>query len=98
MKLENINTVYSNVRVLVAPLDWGLGHATRCIPIIYELIRLHFDVLIAAEGKQKNYYKRVSQPGFSAFLRGYEVRYSKNKWLLFFSLFTQLPKLFRRIY
>jgi hypothetical protein len=25
--------------VLVAPLDWGLGHATRCIPIINELLK-----------------------------------------------------------
>ena len=24
--------------ILVAPLDWGLGHATRCIPIIKKLI------------------------------------------------------------
>ena len=22
------------MKILVAPLDWGLGHATRCIPII----------------------------------------------------------------
>ena len=27
----------SQPRILVAPLDWGLGHATRCIPIINEL-------------------------------------------------------------
>jgi hypothetical protein len=25
-------------RVLVAPLDWGSGHATRCIPVIKELL------------------------------------------------------------
>ena len=25
-------------RILVAPLDWGLGHATRCVPIIHELL------------------------------------------------------------
>ena len=27
-----------NPRILVAPLDWGLGHVTRCIPIVNELI------------------------------------------------------------
>lgn len=36
-------------RVLVAPLDWGLGHATRCIPIIRELTREH-EVWIATSG------------------------------------------------
>ena len=24
-------------RILVAPLDWGLGHATRCVPIVQAL-------------------------------------------------------------
>ena len=98
MKLENINTGNSNVRVLVAPLDWGLGHATRCIPIIYELLGLHFDVLIAAEGKTKKILQNEFPSLIFLPLTGYEVRYSKNKWLLFFSLLTQLPKLFRRIY
>jgi uncharacterized protein (TIGR00661 family) len=98
MKFENINTAPSKVRVLVAPLDWGLGHATRCIPIIYELLRLDFDVLIAAEGKTKKLLQNEF-PGLVFLpLRGYEVWYSKNKSLLFFSLLTQLPKLFRCIY
>ena len=37
-------------RVLVAPLDWGLGHATRCIPIIIELMKRNFKVYIAGSG------------------------------------------------
>ena len=27
----------SNKRILVAPLDWGLGHISRCIPLIEKL-------------------------------------------------------------
>ena len=27
----------SDNHILVAPLNWGLGHATRCIPIINAL-------------------------------------------------------------
>ena len=38
-------------RILIAPLDWGIGHATRCIPIIKELINNHFEVIIAADGR-----------------------------------------------
>jgi uncharacterized protein (TIGR00661 family) len=98
MKLENINTANSNVRVLVAPLDWGLGHATRCIPIIYELLRLNFEVQIAAEGETKKLLENEF-PGLAFLpLRGYKVWYSKNKSLLFFSLLIQLPKLLWRIY
>ncbi len=41
------------VSVLLAPLDWGLGHATRCIPIINELIRQGARVTVAASEGQK---------------------------------------------
>jgi hypothetical protein len=34
-------------RVLVAPLDWGYGHATRCIPLVEELIRQGAAVVLA---------------------------------------------------
>ena len=44
-------------RVLVAPLDWGLGHATRCIPIIKELIEKGHIVFIGASGQVKELLK-----------------------------------------
>lgn len=37
-------------RVLVCPLNWGLGHASRCIPIIKELVKRGKKVLVGAEG------------------------------------------------
>lgn len=37
--------------ILVAPLSWGLGHATRCIPIIRALRKKGEPVIIGAEGK-----------------------------------------------
>jgi hypothetical protein len=33
-------------KVLIAPLDWGLGHATRCIPVITALLELGYHVTI----------------------------------------------------
>jgi len=29
--------VYKNKIIFIAPLDWGLGHATRCVPLIRKL-------------------------------------------------------------
>ena len=43
----------SKIRILVAPLDWGLGHATRCVPIIKELLENDCDVWLAGEGPQE---------------------------------------------
>lgn len=42
------NTLKNNI--LVAPLNWGLGHATRCIPIIRALLDLDFNPIIASDG------------------------------------------------
>lgn len=37
-------------RILVTPLDWGLGHATRCIPVIRKLLNRSCEVMIAGSG------------------------------------------------
>ena len=36
---------------LVAVLDWGLGHASRCVPVIEQLIDAGQEVTIASSGK-----------------------------------------------
>ena len=38
------------LNILVAPLNWGLGHATRCIPIIRALEENGFVPIIASDG------------------------------------------------
>lgn len=38
------------LRVLVAPLNWGLGHATRDIPIIHVLLAKGAEVVLAGDG------------------------------------------------
>lgn len=40
-------------RVLIAPLHWGLGHATRCIPLINQQLSSGNDVVVAATGGPK---------------------------------------------
>ena len=37
--------------ILIAPLNWGLGHATRCIPIIQKLEESGFIPIIASDGE-----------------------------------------------
>ena len=39
------------MKVLVAPLNWGVGHATRCIPIIRFLLNRGDEVHIASDGQ-----------------------------------------------
>jgi UDP:flavonoid glycosyltransferase YjiC (YdhE family) len=77
------------VSVLVAPLDWGLGHATRCIPIIKELSKQGVRVLLACSGPQKALL-RAEFPDLEIFeLPGYDIRYQNGhflKWGLVFGI------------
>lgn len=70
-------------RILIAPLNWGLGHATRCIPIIRLLLHRGHTVMIASDGDSLELLKREF-PNLSFFeLPPYNIRYSKNipAWL-----------------
>lgn len=67
------------MKILVCPLNWGLGHATRCVPIIRELIAQGHEVVLVADG----YPLRFLQGEFPTLrtikLPSYPVRYSPGK-------------------
>lgn len=87
----------SKKKILVAPLDWGLGHATRCIPIIQELLNAGYEVIIAAEGKIKILLLREFPYLLFLPLKGYRIKYGKTKAAVFFKIFFQVPKIIRAI-
>jgi UDP:flavonoid glycosyltransferase YjiC (YdhE family) len=84
-------------KVLVAPLDWGLGHATRCIPLIRGLLDAGMEVVLAAEGVQAALLSREFPALECLPLFGYRARYSKRSWALPFTMMMQSPKLFKMI-
>ena len=93
--IKNINI--TRKRVLVAPLDWGLGHTTRCIPIIQELIKQDFTVFIAAEGNSA-YLLCKEFPNITIIsLTGYKISYSKTKFFFKAGLIGQIPKILKAI-
>ena len=38
------------MKILIAPLNWGLGHATRCVPLIRHYLELGDEVVLAGDG------------------------------------------------
>ena len=72
-------------KIIVGLLDWGLGHTTRCIPIIKYLKELNCEVYIAAAPHHKTLLiNEIEGLIFLDELPLYNIRYSKNgKWLLF---------------
>ena len=84
-------------RVLVAPLDWGLGHATRCIPIIRELLAQGCDVWLVGEGMQEQLLKTEFPQLTFLLLPGYRIRYAKTSRGLIWKMIQQGPKMRRAI-
>lgn len=71
-------------RVLIAPLNWGLGHATRCIPVIRLLLQRGHQVFVASDGDSLELLtKEFPQLTFFE-LPSYNIYYSRNipAWLL----------------
>ena len=86
-----------NPRILVAPLDWGLGHATRCIPIVNELINRGCEVWIAAEEQVlKLLQKEVPDARFLP-LKGYRIFYHNAMQNFTATILKQLPKVWNAI-
>lgn len=48
--INNIDTGGWLMKVLICPLNWGLGHATRCVPIIRKLIAEGHEPVIVSDG------------------------------------------------
>ncbi|MDP8229203.1 MAG: glycosyltransferase [Candidatus Electryoneaceae bacterium] len=78
--------------VLVAPLDWGLGHATRCVPIIRALRQRDLNVVIASEGRSLKLLKREFPALTALELPVYGIRYPK-KGSMAGVMLRQLPKI-----
>ncbi len=79
--------------MLVAPLDWGLGHTTRCIPIIKELLVQGFEVIIAAENEAAALLKKEFLDVKILTLKGYRIKYAKNKAAFWAKMILQIPKI-----
>jgi uncharacterized protein (TIGR00661 family) len=92
---QDLQSKKININVLVAPLDWGLGHATRCIPVLRILLQKGCHIFIAAEGAQEKLLRIEFPEARYIQLPGYGVTYSK-KWLMA-HLMRQLFKLRRAI-
>ena len=79
-------------RILVAPLDWGIGHATRCIPIIKELIKHNYEVILAADSRPLHLLSTEFPQLEIIRFEGYNIKYPKFIPMEL-SMLLQTPKL-----
>jgi uncharacterized protein (TIGR00661 family) len=88
----------STKNILVAPLNWGLGHATRCIPIIRELEKNGFTPILASDGVALQILQKEFPHLQSLTLPSYEIEYSKNGSDFKWKLIKNSPKMIDAIF
>lgn len=87
----------TNKTILIAPLNWGLGHATRCIPIIKALQENDYIPIIASDGialellrKEFPYIKTLKLPS-------YQIEYAENGKNFKWKLLRNFPKIMKAV-
>lgn len=75
------------MKILIAPLDWGLGHATRLIPVIREFLLRGWTVDLAVAGRISALYRSEFPELLQFEIPSYAIRYPRRgiempAWLL----------------
>jgi uncharacterized protein (TIGR00661 family) len=94
--LPNLKTTSKNI--LIAPLNWGLGHATRCIPIIKALQQFGFTPIIASDGVALRLLQKEFPELVSIELPSYEIEYAKDEKDFKWKLIKNSPKMIQAIF
>lgn len=83
--------------ILVAPLNWGLGHATRCIPIINALLDNNYKPLLASDGAALALLRKEFPELETIELPSYNITYSKSASGFKWKLLLDSPKMLKAI-
>jgi uncharacterized protein (TIGR00661 family) len=83
-------------KIFISPLDWGLGHTTRCIPIIRALQELGGDIYIGSNKTQQSLLEHeLSNVKYIDFA-GYNISYPSKSGMAF-KMAVQIPKILIKI-
>lgn len=84
-------------RILVAPLNWGMGHTTRCIPIIRALEKQGAEVLLMGTKQQLTFLEKYFPKAEQILSESLPIQYST--WLpAWLKIILQAPDIKRNIH
>lgn len=84
-------------KILISPLDWGLGHATRIIPLILYLQQVQCQIWIAASGQTEKVLKETFPDIPFLHLEGYKISYQQPGLSFSLKIALQVPKILKAI-
>lgn len=82
--------------IFISPLDWGLGHTTRCIPIAKELHKQGHKITFGVNDEQKALLEQELDFGIYIHFEGYNIQYPKGGGMAF-KMLLESPKILKRI-
>lgn len=80
------------MNILISPLNWGIGHATRLVPLIRLLEKKH-KIFLAADGKPKSFLEQEFPHLTILPAPIFEISYTKKASALALKMFISIPKL-----
>lgn len=83
--------------ILVAPLNWGLGHSTRCIPIVNKLIEFGFNPVLASDGEALELLKKEFPNLTTVELPSYQIKYAKKGNFFKWKIALNAPKMLKAV-
>jgi UDP:flavonoid glycosyltransferase YjiC (YdhE family) len=85
------------MKILLAPLDWGLGHATRSLTLAHALESLGHQVCLASCGGSLHLL-REALPGRSWWeIPDYRIRYATHSHGFLWAMLKQIPQLIHAV-
>ena len=78
--------------ILVAPLNWGLGHASRCVPLIQRFLDEGHEVILGGDGESLTLLRRQFPKLRYTYLAPLQLRYSASRRQVW-AMLKALPKL-----
>jgi uncharacterized protein (TIGR00661 family) len=84
-------------KILIAAMDWGMGHATRCVPIIRRLQKQDYEIILASSGNGLAFFKKYF-PEITAIEKpGYNITYPEDKSVTA-AIFFKIPSILKTIF
>ena len=80
------------MKYLVAPLNWGLGHASRCVPLVRRFLDEGHEVILGGDGESLMLLRKHFPKLRYVYLAPLNLRYSKGKRQVF-AMLCALPQL-----
>ena len=66
------------MKILVAPLNWGLGHASRCVPLVRRFLNEGHEVILGGDGESLTLLRRHFPKLRYVYLAPLNLRYSTS--------------------